>query len=262
MIREAEQNGNAFVAIWHLDRLIAARPDDGFLFHAAAPRVVPVRPVRQGRRRLPAGQAAGQAGGCSGLSDSLRRRLHKGRTLGRGPLVPRPPIAARPDDGMLHEDRAAVYGKLGREADRQAECAHVFELGADEGLVIPRAEELGRAGRWSEARPAGAPRPDRAAQPRVVRAWAIACLKAGGRAGYPEACAAFLTCQGPNPTVVSNELERGVALRPGGRGAERLSGAGGMVREPPFRRSRASTVVPALVLERAGRTTFAGRPNG
>ena len=31
----------------------------------------------------------------------------------------RRPIAARPDDWTLHEDRAAVYGKLGREADRE-----------------------------------------------------------------------------------------------------------------------------------------------
>jgi hypothetical protein len=33
---------------------------------------------------------------------------------------------ARPKDGSLHLDRAAVYGKLCREADRQAEMARVF----------------------------------------------------------------------------------------------------------------------------------------
>ncbi len=81
MLREAERNGNAFAAIWHLDRRIAARPDDE----------------------------------------------------------------------TLHEERSAVYGKLGREADRQAELARVFELGANQGLVIPHAEELGRAGLWAEA---------------------------------------------------------------------------------------------------------------
>jgi hypothetical protein len=32
LIREAEQNGNSFAAIWHLDRLIAARPEDWFLY--------------------------------------------------------------------------------------------------------------------------------------------------------------------------------------------------------------------------------------
>src|SRR5262249_36066573 len=31
MIREAERNGHTFAALWHLDRLIAARPDDWFL---------------------------------------------------------------------------------------------------------------------------------------------------------------------------------------------------------------------------------------
>ena len=32
LIRDAEQNGNAFAAIWHLDRLIADRPDDWLLY--------------------------------------------------------------------------------------------------------------------------------------------------------------------------------------------------------------------------------------
>ena len=116
-------------------------------------------------------------------------------------------IAARPDDGTLHEDRAAVYGKLGREADRQAELARVFELGADEGLVIPRAEELGRAGRWAEA--AGLLARCGRTGPlsrELAQAWGIACLKAGDRAGYREACAAFLAGQGPDPTVVWNAL--------------------------------------------------------
>ncbi len=38
-------------------------------------------------------------------------------------------IAARPDDATLHDDRAEVYGKLSREANRQADMARVFELG-------------------------------------------------------------------------------------------------------------------------------------
>src|SRR5205823_12051646 len=93
-------------------------------------------------------------------------------------------IAARPDDGMLHEDRAAVYGKLGREADRQAELARVFELGADEGLVIPRAEELGRARRWAEAAGLLAQCGRKGPVSReLAQAWGIACLKVGDRAG-------------------------------------------------------------------------------
>jgi hypothetical protein len=108
---------------------------------------------------------------------------------------------------MLHEDRAAVFGKLGREADRQAELARVFELGADQGLVIHRAEELGRAGRWADA--AGLLARCGRTGPlsrELAQAWVIACLKAGDRAGYREACAAFLAGQGPDPTVVWNAL--------------------------------------------------------
>lgn len=130
-------------------------------------------------------------------------------------------IAARPDDESLHEDRAAVYGKLGREADRQAELARVFELGADEALVIPRAEELGRAGRWAEA--AGllsrCGRTGPLSQ-ELARAWAIACLEAGDRPGYRETCVAFLTCQGPNPTVVWNELSAASLFALGAEGLD------------------------------------------
>ena len=36
----------------------------------------------------------------------------------------------------------------------------------------------------------------------LAQAWGIACLKAGDRAGYREACAAVLARQGPDPTVV------------------------------------------------------------
>src|SRR5262249_49914717 len=127
-------------------------------------------------------------------------------------------IAARPDDGLLHEDRAAVYGMLGREADRQAELARVFELGADEGLVIPRAEELGRAGRWAEAAGLLARCGRKGPVSReLAQTWGIACLKAGNRAGYRDACAAFMTWEGPDPTVVWNALSAAslLALAPG-----------------------------------------------
>jgi predicted Zn-dependent protease len=116
-------------------------------------------------------------------------------------------ISARPDDATLHEYRAAVHGKLGREADRRADLARALELGADQGLVIPRAEELGRAGRWVEAAGllARCGRTGPLSQ-ELAQVWVIASLEAGDRAGYREACAAFLACQGPDPTIVWNAL--------------------------------------------------------
>jgi tetratricopeptide (TPR) repeat protein len=122
---------------------------------------------------------------------------------------------------MLHEDRAVVYGKLGNEAGRQAELARVFELGADQGLVIPRAEELGRAGRWAEAAALLA-RCGRTGplSRELAQAWVVASLKAGDHAGYREACAALMARQGPDPTVVWDALAAASCFALGAEGLD------------------------------------------
>jgi tetratricopeptide (TPR) repeat protein len=207
MIREAEQNGNAFAEIWHLDRLIAAHPEDWFLY------------ARRGRAWSLSDQfdkAAADLQKAERLSSPdqvLDFQTHcvldctKAERWTAALWYVDRLIAARPKDASLHLDRAAVYGKLGRGADRQAELARVFELGADEGVVIPRAEELGRAGKWSEAANllTGCGRRGPLSQ-QLAQAWAIACLQAKDYAGYREACAADLAWQGSNPTVIWNAL--------------------------------------------------------
>ena len=239
MVREAEQNGNAFAAIWHLDRLIAARPDDWFLY-APRPRAVPVwtsstRPRPTTRR--PSGWARGNKSSTFRLTASLD--CTKAERWAEALWYLDRLIAARPDDWTLHEDRAAVYGKLGREADRQAELARVFELGADAGLVLPRAEEL--------ARRAAGPKPRRLLarcgrtgplDQQLAQAWAIACLKAGDRSGYREACAAVLARNGPDPTVVWDELNAASFSR-WGRAALTIT-----VRRWPWFENRLSAVPP------------------
>jgi Flp pilus assembly protein TadD len=221
MIREAEQNGNAFAAIWHLDRLIAARAlhpnpppsvgeglgedEDWFLY------------ARRGRARSLSDkfdraaadfQKAEQLSSHDQVLDfqthcalDCTKAEHWVAALWYLDRL----IAERPKDWSLHLDRAAVYGKLGREADSRAELARVFELGADEGVVIPRAEELARAGRWKEAASllAGCGRRGPLSR-QLAQTWAIACLQAKDYAGYREACAADLAWQGPDPTVVWN----------------------------------------------------------
>jgi predicted Zn-dependent protease len=221
MVRGAEQDGNAFAAIWHLDRLIAAHPDDWFLY------------ARRARARSSSDEfdkaaadyrEAERLGTREGVLDFQVHCVLDCARAGRWAealwYLDRL-IAARPDDGSLHEDRAAVYGKLGREADRQAELARVFELGTDQGLVVPRAEELGRAGRWAEAAGllgrCGRKGP---VSRELAQAWAIACLRAGDRIGYLEACAAFMACQGPSPTVVWNELSAASLFALGAEGLD------------------------------------------
>ena len=207
MILEAEQNGNTFAAIWHLDRLIAARPNDWFLY------------ARRGRARSlsddfdKAAADFRKAVGLSSQDQVLDFQSHcvldctEAERWAAALWYLDRLIAERPKDGSLHLERTAVYGKLGREADRQAELARVFELGADEGVVIPRAEELGRAGRWSEAAKLLAVCGRRGPlSQQLAQAWAIACLQAKDYAGYREACAADLAWQGSDPTVVWNAL--------------------------------------------------------
>jgi WD40 repeat protein/tetratricopeptide (TPR) repeat protein len=221
MIREAEQNGNAFAAIWHLDRLIAVHPDDWFLY------------ARRGRawslsdHLEKAAADLQKAERLSSRDQVLDFQTHcaldctKAERWTAALWYLDRLIAARPKDASLHLDRAAVYGKLGREADRQAELARVFELGADEGVVIPRAEELGRAGKWSEAvnllRGCGRRGP---LSQQLAQAWAIACLQAKDYAGYREACAADLAWQGSDPTVVWNALSAASVFALGSKGLD------------------------------------------
>jgi predicted Zn-dependent protease len=221
MVREAEQSGNPFAAIWHLDRLIAAHPVDWSLYarrarawslsdqfgKAAADYE---RAERLGSRDQVLDFQAHHVLNCTGAERWTEALWYLDRL-----------IAARPDDRMLHEDRAAVDGKLGRDAERMAELAHVFELGADEGLVVPRAAELGGTGRWAEAASLLARCGRKGPLSReLAQAWGIACLKAGDRAGYREACTADMACQGPDPTVVWNALSAASLFALGAEGLD------------------------------------------
>jgi serine/threonine protein kinase/WD40 repeat protein/tetratricopeptide (TPR) repeat protein len=221
MIREAEQNANPFAALWHLDRLIAARPDAWFL-HARRARAwllsdkfdKAAADYQQAERLGSREQVLDFQGHCAIDCTAAERWLAALWYLDRL-------IAARPDDRLLHEDRAAVFAKLGRSADRQTELARVFELGADAGLVIPRAEELGRGGRWAEAAALLA-RCGRAGplSRELARAWGVAALNAGDRAAYREVCAAAMARQGRAPTVVLDAFAAASLLALGAEGLD------------------------------------------
>jgi tetratricopeptide (TPR) repeat protein len=221
LIREAEQNGNSFAAIWHLDRLLAVHPDDWFLY------------ARRGRAWSLSDQLDKTADDfqkaerLSSREQVLDFQTHcvldctKAERWAAALWYLDRLLAARPKDWSLHLDRAAVYGKLGREADRQAELTRVFELGADEGVVIPWAEELGRAGRWSKAASllAGCGRRGPFSQG-LAQAWAIACLQAKDYPGNREACAAVLVWQGSEPTVIWNALSAATVFALGAKGLD------------------------------------------
>jgi serine/threonine protein kinase/WD40 repeat protein/tetratricopeptide (TPR) repeat protein len=219
MAREAEQNGNAFAAIWHLDRLIAAHPADWFLLARRARAASLSDKFDQAAADFRQAERLGSREQVLDFQTNCVIDCSKANRWAEALWYLDRLIAARPDDGSLHEDRAAVYAKLGREDDRQADLARVFELGADEGLVMTRAEALGRAGRWAEAAGLLARRGRSSSVSReLAQAWGVASVRAGDRAAYREACAALLAWEGPKPTIVWNALSEASLLTqaPGG----------------------------------------------
>ena len=88
--RDAEAAGDGFALRWHLDRLIAARPDDGLL-HARRARTCAVgRRCRLGRGRPRAGHRPGSARSHPRLDASPRRGFPLRRAARRRPPPARP----------------------------------------------------------------------------------------------------------------------------------------------------------------------------
>ena len=263
MVREAEQNGNAFAAIWHLDRLIAARPDDWFLY---ARRARAWSLSDQFDKAAADYQQAERLGSREQVLDFQAHYVLDCTRAGRWAealwYLDRL-IAARPDDGSLHEDRAAVYGKLGREADRQAELARVFELGADAGTRHPPGRgawprrPLGR-GRG----PAGTLRPDRSAQPGAGPGLGHRLPEGGRPRRLPRGLRGGPDLPGTGP---DGRLERARARRRCWPWAPRAwtitacRSPGSRSGWPPF--PRRPPVYRHYFLERIGRAPAPGRPD-
>ena len=203
MALEAEQDGNAFAAIWHLDRLIAARPDDWSLHARRAPGVVP---SHQFDRAAADYQQAERLGTREEVLDFQIHCVIDCTEAGRWAealwYLDRL-IAARPDD--------VVAARGPRGGLRQAR-----PRGRPPGRTRPRLRAgCGRGARHPPGRGARPRRPlgrgrgllarcGRAGpiSRQLARAWGIACLKAGDRAGYREACAAIVARFGTHPTPV------------------------------------------------------------
>ena len=94
----------------------------------------------------------------------------------------------------------------------------------------------------------------------LAQAWAVATLKAGDQSGYREACAAVLARNGPEPTVVWDEVNAAsvLALGAGGLNDYRVAMAwfqrrlAAVPAPPPFYRHFFSSLLGGLLL-RAGR---------
>jgi tetratricopeptide (TPR) repeat protein len=263
--RDAEAIGDGFAARWHLDRLIAARPDDGLLHARRARTWLWAEDVRSADVDL---ARALELGPRDRVLDWLEHRaadsLADDRPADALRLIDRV-VAARPGVWPAYSLRAEVLAKLGRTADREADLARAIERGADIPFLIRIAAERSRAGRWAEA----VALYDRAIAMGTVpyEVWneaATAHLEVGDEPGYRRVCEAL---RGRHAAAIGDIAVRAnlasvLTLGPGGVGddgkglawIEDLPAA-----VPPTRKDikRGFQQLSGAVLFRSGRPTAA-----
>jgi WD40 repeat protein/tetratricopeptide (TPR) repeat protein len=189
---DAEQDGDAFGAEWHLGRLAALRPKDWTI------------PARRGRVLAAAGRwkeaaaayakAARLVRSRRALADWLRAAAVDDEALKRydqGLWNLDRAVKLTPSDWTLYAARALLAHQAGRRGRVRSDIDAVIRRGADDVETIARvAEVAGGLGDWK--RVVGLFRtlgriPNVPTQVRSFQA--LACLKAGESAGYRAACA-------------------------------------------------------------------------
>jgi serine/threonine protein kinase/WD40 repeat protein/Flp pilus assembly protein TadD len=201
---DAEQDGDAFGAEWHLDRLAALRPDDWSI------------PARRGRVLAAAGRrheadaayatATRLAPSPQVLSDWLRVAAADDEAAGRKESalwnLDRA-VALTPGDWTLY----ALRADLADPARAVADFDEAIRRGAEPGIIVRAAIRAAESGDWkrSAALFNGLARnPALSTQGRYVQA--VANLKAGDAAGYRAACAGIATRLPPvGPKLVPAE---------------------------------------------------------
>ena len=190
----AESEGNAFAALWNLDRLAPLRPGDWTIparraeVLAADGRLAEAaRAMALASKLAPAGAIRGwEMGRAVDARDASRPELalwHLDRT-----------IQGSPDDLSALQMRSEIYAAQGRSALRDADLDRAASLGMDPVAASLYAERRAREGRWDRALAALVASESRRADPsgRLTGRRAIASLHAGDAAGYRDACARML----------------------------------------------------------------------
>ena len=208
----AELLGPPETALWHLERLGAARPGDD------------VVRLRLARARESSGESAGAAAGRAAA-----------RRLGPGEAV---------STWLLHDaaDRFRDAARAGRWPEAAAALDEVMDAAPDDiSAHALRGEVRARLGRWSEAAEDLAV----AAAAEPANHWfahfhALTLLAAGDRAGYRAACARVLAAADLDPDpIAANYLAWACALGPDA--VDDFERPIGMVRAAPRRVPRLSS---------------------
>jgi WD40 repeat protein len=211
---DAEQDGDAYGAEWHLDRLAKLRPNDWTI------------PARRGRVLAAAGRRHEAAAAYAAatrlapspqvLSDWLRAAATDDEAAGRYDLglwnLDRA-VKLTPDDWVPYAARAALADRAGHADRAAADIDTAIRLGAEATTIVQAVERIvpraTQPADWARvatlltaaAKDARLPVEDR-------YHLAIACLKAGDPAGYRAACAGIA---GRMPPVALPDLGDAIA---------------------------------------------------
>jgi len=215
---DAEEAGNSFAALWHLDRLIALRPGDWLAL------------ARRARLHSDAGRfsqsAADYARAHELVGSEVILHWYQHRALDcrlAKRFVPAEWYLDRvqkmiPNDWTVYRDRADLFKDLGKPEDSEAALEKAVQLGADSSVVLRLAESLARQGKWprtaalmGQLRQKG---PGRLAEAHLH---ALALLQAGDVAGYRAVCAGLVRAvqKEARSPVVANSVAWLCSLGPG-----------------------------------------------
>ena len=205
---DAEQDGDAYGAEWHLDRLAALRPNDWTI------------PARRGRVLAAAGrrdeaaaayeQAARLARSPRDLADWLRAAAADDEAAKRYDLglwnLDRA-VQLTPEDWVPYAARAALADQAGHAGRAAADVDTAVRLGAEATAIVqaveravPRATQPADWARVATLLTTAAKDPTLPIEDRYHLA--VACLKAGDRAGYRAACAGIAGRMPPAGTLL------------------------------------------------------------
>jgi eukaryotic-like serine/threonine-protein kinase len=213
----AEAEGNAFAALWHLDRLAPAGPDD---WSFAARRA---RAFADDGQLDPAAAEIDRARSlapAASFRDWVLCRASDALAAGRPALALwyfDPLLAALPDDWELLVARSGVFEALGRADRRDADLERAVTCKMDVLSVARHADRLARAGHWSRATAVLTAADQRQTDLPVVLAYsrALASVTSRDQAAYRDACARLLSrVRRSDPSVPQNAAAFVCAIGP------------------------------------------------
>ncbi len=150
--RFAEHRARWHDALYHLDRLLAIRPDDPTVRMRRAVALAALDRRQEAGAEMARALQSDRRAACI---DLLVHRALDARDAGRLALASwaiERAIALRPDDWRLFSDRADIRGRLGDASGREGDLLLAVERGADSLFLSQVADDFEAAGRIDRAR--------------------------------------------------------------------------------------------------------------